>query len=264
MHMNNQKLLKKLETGEVIRGTHIFGGMPIMTEAIAQCGFDVLWIDMEHTGIGIESVVNNMIAARAGGTPAWVRVPWNDPVRVKPVIDMGADGIIFPYVRTAEEARLAAASCSYPPDGIRGYGPLRALDYGGMTQYDYVHEKYRECRRVVQIEHIDAVRNLPEIADVEGIDAFIVGPNDLSGSVGRIGDVRHPEVVALCHEIAAVLRDKKKPFGVSLGYDEAVIQDWLDIGATMIFTGTDVSYVHDGAMAVKNGLEKLLKGDSNR
>jgi len=250
-----KKLHEKLEKGEIIHGTHIFCGAPILTEAIAQCGFDVLWIDMEHTGIGIESLVNNMIAARAGGTPAWVRVPWNDPVRVKPVIDMGADGIILPYVRTAEEARLAAASCTYPPDGIRGYGPLRALDYGGITQAEYVHSTYRECRRVIQIEHIDAVRNLPEIADVEGIDACIVGPNDLSASVGRIGEVRHPEVLALYREIAAVLREKKKPFGVSMGYDEEAVGDWLSLGATIIFAGTDVGYVHDGAAE----LRKIMK-----
>lgn len=254
---NRERLIKKLANGEIVWGSHIFGGLPILTEAMAQCGFDVLWIDMEHTGIGIESVVNNLIAARAGGTPAWVRVPWNDPVRVKPVVDMGADGIIFPYVRTAEEAKLAAASCTYPPDGIRGYGPLRALNYGGITQMEFVRKNYRECRRVIQIEHIDAVRNLPEIADVEGIDAFIVGPNDLSASVGRIGEVRHPDVIALYREIAAVLREKKKPFGVSMGYNEEVIKDWLSLGATIIFAGNDVGYVHDGAMAVFEGMKKF-------
>ena len=263
MREENRKLLEKLQNRELIFGTHIFCGTPILTEAIAQCGFDVLWIDMEHTAIDIASVTANLIAARSGGTPAWVRVPWNDPVRVKPVVDMGADGIIFPYVRTAEEARLAAASCSYPPDGVRGYGPLRALDYGALTQDEFVHKTYRECRRVIQIEHIDAVRNLPKIADVEGIDAFIVGPNDLSASVGRIGEVRHPELLALYREIAAVLNDRKKPFGVSMGYNREIIEDWISIGASIIFTGNDVGYVYEGASAVRAGYDSILKKQQN-
>ncbi len=261
MKQENRRLLEKMQNGEVIFGTHIFCGTPILTEAIAQCGFDVLWIDMEHTAIDISAVTANLIAARSGGTPAWVRVPWNDPVRVKPVVDMGADGVIFPYVRTVEEAKLAVASCTYPPDGVRGYGPLRALDYGAITQEEFVHKNYRECRRIIQIEHIDAVRNLPEIADVKGIDAFIVGPNDLSASVGRIGEVRHPELLALYREIATVLRDKHKPFGVSTGCSREIIEDWLSIGATLIFSGSDVGYVYEGASTLRSQMNSYGKED---
>lgn len=252
-----EKLMQKMNNGEVIFGTHVFCGAPILTEAMAQCGYDVLWLDMEHTAIGIESVVNNMIAARAGGTPTWVRVPWNDPVRVKPVIDMGADGVIFPYVRTVEEAKLAAASCSYPPEGIRGYGPLRALDYGAIPQLEYVHNTYRKCRRIIQIEHVDAVRNLREIAAVDGIDAFIVGPNDLSGSVGRIGEVFHPDVVPLYEELAAILRESGKPFGASVGSSPEVLQYWLDLGATILFAGHDVAYVREGATSLLQTMHSL-------
>ena len=160
------------------------------------CGFDVLWLDMEHSAIGIESLLSNMMAARSGGTPAWVRVPWNDPVRVKPVIDMGADGVIFPFIRTAEDARLAVASCTFPPKGIRGYGPLRALDYGRISQAEFVESAYRDCQRIIQIEHIDAVNHLEEIAAIDGIDAFIVGPNDLSASIGKLGQTMDEEMLA--------------------------------------------------------------------
>lgn len=241
----------------VLYGTHIFAGYPILTEAIAQCVFDLLWIDMEHTGIGIDSLANNLIAAKAGGTTAWVRIPWNDPVLAKPVLDMGAEGIIFPYVRTVKEAELAVMACSYPPTGIRGYGPLRALDYGGITQMEYVHKTYRNCRRVIQIEHIDAVRNLSAIAAVDGIDAFVIGPNDLSASIGRIGEVRHPEVIALYREIAAVLRDYGKPFGVSTGFDRDIMREWISLGATILFAGSDVSYVHDGATSLRAAFAAL-------
>ena len=253
----NDDLKRKLRDKSIIYGSHVFAGMPMLTEAMAQTGFDVLWLDMEHTGIGIESLVNNLIAARAGGTPAWVRIPWNDPVRAKPVLDMGADGIIFPYVRTREEAELAAASCSYPPEGIRGYGPLRALDYGRITQAEFVAKTFRECLRIVQIEHIDAVKNLREIVRVDGIDAFIVGPNDLSGSVGRIGEVKHPALYELYEEIGRVMREEGRPFGVSTGCDREFLEYWKSIGASILFAGNDVGYVHEGAVRAYELLHEI-------
>jgi len=259
MELHNQKLTEKLENRDIIFGTHVFAGMPILTEAIAQIGFDVIWLDMEHTGIGIEAVVNNMIAARSGGTTAWVRIPWNDPVLAKPVLDMGADGIIFPMVKTAEEAKKAVAACFYPPNGDRGYGPLRALNYGAITQAEYVHNTFKDRHRVIQIEHVDAVKNLEEIADVEGIDAFIIGPNDLSASVGLIGEINHPRVKELYEEIAKVLTKKKKAFGVSIGYNEENIRYWLSLGANMIFCGTDVDYVYRGAKNTLDGFKKIVE-----
>lgn len=257
-----EKLNKKLENGEVIIGAYIFGGFPMMTEAISLCGYDVLWIDMEHTAIGNEALINNLIAAKAGGTPSWVRIHWNDPVLAKPVLDMGVDGIIFPYVRTADEARLAVQACCYPPYGIRGYGPLRALDYGAITQMEYVTETYKKCKRLIQLEHIDAVNNLEEIADVEGVDAFIVGPNDLSGSIGLIGQVKHPECIKLYEKIASILKSKNKPFGVATGPDEEFIDLWLKLGATIIFAGHDTGFVQKGAAANKQMLEGVVSRNS--
>ena len=244
-------LLNKTRNFELIRGTHVFAGSPPLTEAIAQAGYDALWIDMEHTHITNDVLMQNLIAAKAGGTPAVVRIPWNDPVRAKPVLDMGAEGIIFPYVRTAEEAKLAVAACCYPPEGIRGYGPLRALDYGAIPQMEYVTETYRRCLRIIQIEHIDAVRNLREIAAVDGIDAFIVGPNDLSGSVGKIGLVKDPELMDLYREIGTILTELGKPFGVSTGNDPEFLQFWRSIGAAILFVGSDVGYVYEGAKTTK-------------
>ena len=107
-------------------GTLLCIGDPTVTEIISQAGFDVLWIDTEHSPISGITLQNTLIAARAGGTPAWVRIPWNDPVLAKPVLDMGADGIIFPYIRTLEDAERAVAACEYPPRGVRGYGPMKA------------------------------------------------------------------------------------------------------------------------------------------
>ncbi len=250
-------LNEKVKQGKTLYGTHIFCGSPMLTEAVSMMGFDMLWIDMEHTAIGIESLQNNLIAVHSGGTPAFVRIPWNDMVRAKPVIDMGCDGIIFPYIRTAEEAEYAAASCEYPPKGCRGYGPLRALDYHGISQSDFVGQIYRKMWRVIQIEHIDAVENLEAIVQVEGIDAYVVGPNDLSASVGLIGKVNHPDMMPLYDRIGEVMRKHNKIFGVSMGFVPEVISQWLSRGARMIFAGDDVSYVYDGAKKVLEGFNKF-------
>ena len=254
---NFGRIKEKLAAGQTLLGTHVFCGAPALTEAMSLVGFDMIWIDMEHTAIGIESLQNNLIAARAGGTPAFVRIPWNDKVLAKPVIDMGPEGIIFPYVRTADDARAAVASCEYPPAGERGYGPLRALDYGGIAQTDYVDRIYREMWRIIQIEHIEAVEALDEILEVEGIDAYVVGPNDLSASMGHIGRTGHPDMIPVYDEIGRKMREHGKLFGVSTGFSPDVIGTWLDRGARMIFAGNDVGYVYDGAKTVLQGLKEL-------
>ena len=256
---NIENLNRKKENGEIILGSHVFCGAPSLTECMAETGFDVLWIDMEHTAIGIESLQNNLIAARAGGTPAFVRIPWNDMVLAKPVIDMGPEGIIFPYIRSADDARRAVESCEYPPRGVRGYGPLRALDYGTIPQVEFVDHTYRKMWRILQIEHIDAVEHLEEIVQVEGIDAYIVGPNDLSGSVGHIGRVTHPDMMPIYDRIGEVMKMYNKLFGVSMGFVPEVIDQWLSRGARLIFAGNDVGYVHDGAADVLNGLRGRIK-----
>ncbi len=260
----NQKLTEKMAAGELLYGTVLTSGSPLITEMIAQCGFDVLWMDMEHSAIGIESLLNNMMAARSGGTPAWVRVPWNDPVRVKPVIDMGADGVIFPFIRSVEDARLAVASCTFPPEGIRGYGPLRALDYGRITQPEFVRSAYRDCKRIIQIEHIDAVNHLEKIAAMDGIDGFIVGPNDLSGSIGKLGQMHDEEMMALYRRIGSVLKAAGKPAGIFTGgytgmLDCSHIQQWMEMGYTMFFTSSDCGMVFSGANAMLNDFNTAFR-----
>jgi len=260
MNEMNRKLVEKMEKGELTYGTVLTSGSPLLTEMMAMCGFDVLWLDMEHTANGVESTLANMMAARSGGTPAWVRVPWNDPVRVKPIIDMGADGIIFPFIRTVEEAQLAVDSMTYPPHGIRGYGPLRALDYGKITQEEFVSRTYRDCRRIIQIEHIDAVRNLEAIAALEGIDGFIVGPNDLSGSIGKLGKMRDPEMMEIYRRIGSVLKAAGKPAAIFTGgFNQAYIQEWIDMGYTMFFSSSDCGFAFEGANRVLDSFNAAFR-----
>lgn len=256
----NVKRLKKIaENGGIIKGTHVFCGSPMLTEAMAMIGFDAVWIDMEHTAIGKSEVLNNLIAIRAGGSTSFVRIPWNDPVLAKPIIDMGTDGIIFPFIRTVEDAKAAIAACEYPPKGTRGYGPLRALDYGGIDKGEFVHDNYRDMLRIIQIEHIDAVNCLEELVGLDGIDGFLVGPNDLSGSVGRIGNDLSDDMNPIYDRIGEILKDSGKIFGVATGPNEKFLSDWIRRGVNLIFTGTDVSFVYDGSRLTYNMLTELEK-----
>lgn len=265
--MFREKMKRIAETKSIAFGTHVFCGTPMLTEAIASCGFDAVWIDMEHTAIDKAAVLDNLIAIKAGSkgeTAAFVRIPWNDMVLAKPIIDMGPDAIIFPYVRNAEEAKNAVASCEYPPAGIRGYGPLRALGYGSDTPLNYVKNTCREMLRIIQVEHIDCVNCLEEILKIDGIDGFIVGPNDLSGSLGHIGEYRHPDMDPVYDHIGDILRGTGKLFGVSLGFEPEFICQWIDRGVNIVFTGHDVGYVYEGAIRIKKGLNEITKSHINR
>ena len=255
--MIEDTLLKKIRDGETILGTHVFAGSPMLTECIAQAGYDVVWIDCEHTHISTDVLLHNLIACKAGGTPAIVRIPWNDPVLAKPVLDMGVDGIVFPYIRTAEEARLAVSACEYPPKGIRGFGPFRALDYGRGDAWDYIYNASRNTARIIQIEHIDAVENLREIASVDGIDAFIVGMNDLSGSMGYLGDTQNPAMLPVYDKIADILLEMHKSFGISSASDENILSSWKKRGATLFFAGHDIEYVTIGAAKLLETMKSL-------
>ena len=255
--MIQDTLLKKIQNREMVIGTHVFAGAPMFTECMAQAGYDAIWIDAEHTHITNETLLQNLIAAKAGGTPAIVRIAWNDHVLAKPVLDMGVDGIVFPYIRTVEDAKLAVSACEYPPKGIRGFGPFRALDYCKGDVCEYIHSTSRNTARIIQIEHIDAVENLREIAEVEGIDAFIVGMNDLSGSLGYLGDTQNLAMIPVYERIAETLREMNKPFGVSAATDETVLRFWKERGATIIFSGHDIEFIVNGAAQTLSMMRNL-------
>jgi 4-hydroxy-2-oxoheptanedioate aldolase len=162
----------------------------------ANSGVDMLIIDMEHGHIGIESV-HALIAATAG-TPAVpvVRVPWNVPWLVKPVLDAGAMGIVFPMIANASEADAAVRSTLYPPAGERGWGPFYAPFRWGSSLQDYVASANADLFNVVLAERPEALENIAEISAVPGIDMLIIAPFDLATIMGHPNHPTHPEVAA--------------------------------------------------------------------
>jgi 2-dehydro-3-deoxyglucarate aldolase len=189
-----------------------FGFTPVC-EMMAASGFDWLVVDMEHTAIDSADAMAMIQVLELAGCAPLVRVGANDPLLIKRALDAGAHGIVVPMVNSREDAERAVSSTYYPPRGRRGAGLSRAQQYGlGFAEYKAWADE--ETVLVVQIEHVDAVRNLRAIMAVDGVDAFIVGPYDLSGSLGRPGDWEHASVVEALDEVKTVASSR----GIVGGY----------------------------------------------
>ena len=148
------RLKEKLGTGNICLGTHISLNDPVVTELIGNVGFDYLWIDTEHTAIDLHSLEQHLMAARAAQVSAIVRVPCVDQVRVKPVLEMGPDGVVFPQVNSYALAKAAVEACMYPPKGNRGFGPRMAIQFGRIPLDQYYQTVDDNLLRILQIENM--------------------------------------------------------------------------------------------------------------
>lgn len=193
-HSRSATLKQRLADNELTIGSWVTLGHPSIAEIMASAGFDWLVIDAEHSTIELSEVQTLIQAMDARDCPAIVRVTSNDANQIKRVMDAGASGVMVPFIKTAADAEAAIRHTRYPPRGRRGVGLARAQGYGADFEA-YVDWLTNRSVVVVMIEHRDAVDNIDEILAVDDIDAFIIGPYDLSASMGRPGDVTHPEVL---------------------------------------------------------------------
>jgi 2-dehydro-3-deoxyglucarate aldolase/4-hydroxy-2-oxoheptanedioate aldolase len=245
---NAAKFRARLRHGPVCLGTVITLVDATVTEAL--CGaLDFLWIDTEHGALSLETVQSHLMAAKGSGTPMLVRVPWNDPVLVKPVLDIGADGVIVPLVRTAADVQQAVAACRYPPDGIRGFGPRRPSNYGRLGGPEFCRMANESVLTFVQIEHRDALDNLREILQVPGLAGVLVGPNDLAGSLGLMGQPEHPDVLLAIDSVFQMANDAGVPAGIAVGLHSDQLARWISRGARWLTLGTDTMLMLESALA---------------
>lgn len=194
-HGDTPSLKQRLANNELTIGSWVTLGHPSIAEIMASAGFDWLVIDAEHSTIELSEIQLLIQAMDARDCPAIVRVTSNDPNQIKRVMDAGASGVMVPSVNSAADAAAAVNSTYYPPTGTRGVGLARAQAYGAGFN-SYVDWLENHAVVVVMIEHRDAVENIDEILDVPGVDAFIIGPYDLSASMGMPGNLTHPDVQA--------------------------------------------------------------------
>ena len=249
---------QKMRDCELVMGTHVQFSDPCITELLAKIGYDYIWIDTEHAATDHQVLLNHLIAAHSGGTDTIVRVAWNDAVISKRVLDMGPTGILFPMINSVEELDVAMSYTLYPPYGIRGFGPIRAVDYSLADQEYYInHTTHEELIRCVQIESKTAVDNLPEMVKNPWVDCFIIGPCDLSASIGQIFKIYEKPTGDLIRKAAKICVDNGKSIGISLmTEDPKQINYWHDMGINVITCGADVSHIIHGAQRVL----KILKG----
>lgn len=206
------RLKTKLKNNELTLGSWLTIPHHSIVEIMSSANFEWLTIDIEHSAIDFQTVQNLIGHIQANGMEALVRVSKNDEVIIKRVMDAGANGIIVPLVRNAEEAREAVSYVKYPPTGKRGVGLSRAQHYG-LNFQSYNEWVQNESIVIAQIEHIDAVNNLSEILDVEGVDGIIVGPYDLSASMGKPGKFDDEDVKEVLNRIDQITLSKNKPLG---------------------------------------------------
>ena len=251
---NAGKFREKLKRKQICIGSGITFYDPSVTEAFGNL-LDYVWIDMEHNALTLEAVQGHIMAGQGADVTAIVRVPSHDPALIKTVLDIGADGIIAPNVRTAEEALKIVQACRYPPEGIRGFGPRRPSNYGRLSGPEYCKTANQSVLAIAQIEHIDGVRDIDRILAVPGLDTVFLGPNDLSGSMGCMGEPKRPEVVQAMEMVIAKARAAKFPVG-SVG-DPNDIEYWIKQGLDWILTEPDYAFMLKAANEAVETIRRL-------
>lgn len=234
---------RRLRERNRLLGTLVSLPSPEVAEILAAVGFDWLFLDAEHGPLDCLTA-QRMIQATGDRCPCLLRVPLADEIEVKKALDIGAAGIIVPQVGTAEQAAAIVQWCRYPPAGTRGVGIARAHGYGGYFG-EYVQRANEEVSIVVQVEHIDAVRNVESIIEVAGIDAVFVGPYDLSASMGLMGQVSHAEVSAAIATVRDACSRRQIPLGI-FGLDPEAMGRYLEQGFSLIAAGCDTAYILGG------------------
>lgn len=236
-----QNRLKELmSAGKPAIGAQLRLGSSAVAELFGLAGFDWIVIDSEHapqTPVGIQAQLQGICCSRA--TPI-VRVHKNDPDLIRLYLDMGAMGIVAPFVNTAAEAELGAKACRYPPAGTRGFGPSRGAGYG--LDREYFSRINDHVLYLPIIESAEAVRNIDEILAVEGVDSFILGPADLSISLGAPLDMEHPRMQEAIGTVAQAARRRGKPAGIGVYgdvFDVASFQRQIDAGFRLLLAGGD-------------------------
>ncbi|UUZ66800.1 aldolase/citrate lyase family protein [Polaromonas sp. P2-4] len=228
-------------------GTWIMSASPIVGEAMGYAGFDWGVVDMEHTPLDMMEIVHMLQALSATKLVPVVRVPWNDTVSIKRVLDAGATTLLVPFIQNADEARAAVAATRYPPAGRRGMaGMSRASKFG--TTPNYLTTANQQMAVVVQLETAEAIGQLEDIARVDGVDALFIGPGDLSATMGYVGQLTHPEVLALTAQAVARAKALGMPIGTVGGTPEVVAR-YRAMGFDFVAIASDLGLLMRSAQA---------------
>jgi len=249
----------KLKNNQLTIGSWITVGNTSIAEIMAQSGFEWLTVDMEHSVITLDIAQQLIQVISGSGVVPLVRVGENNPYLIKRVMDAGAYGVIVPMVNTIEQAEAAVKAVKYPPIGTRGVGLARAQGYG-LEFDDYAATVNEESVVIVQVEHIDSVSNLEAILSVNGVDGCIIGPYDLSGSLGVPGNFMHPDVMAALKKTEKVCKKMNVPLGMHvIEPDYRLVIDNIKKGYTFIAFSLDSLFLGTSCREQLNLLRDGIK-----
>lgn len=238
---------KKLSRGEASLGTWMSMAHPSIAEILARAGYDWVVVETEHTAIDASEVLRLIMVIQGSESIPLVRMAGIDALQAKAVLDSGAGGVLVPNVNTREDAERCVAITKYPPLGRRGVGLARAQGYGSAFD-SYVRDANDSSLLMVQIEHVDAVRNVKDIVSVPGIDGTFIGPYDLSMSMGLPGQLEHPKVRTAMDSVLRATLDAGLTAGIHLVHPDVApkrLAECIDQGYRFIALGTDILFLGD-------------------
>ena len=242
----------RLKRGDRLLGTMVTLACPSTAEILSSVGFDWLFVDGEHGPLETGELLG-ILQAIGGRAASIVRVPEGNEVAIKKVLDLGADGVIVPQVNTAEQAADVVRFARYAPLGARGVGLARAHGYG-LSFQDYMDTANERVSVIVQAEHARAVENIEEIVKVPGVDAVLLGPYDLSASLGQTGNLDHPSVVSAIDRIITVCRSAGIPVG-HFGVTADAVKPFIERGCSLIVASVDTLLLGVAAKRILSDLK---------
>lgn len=229
-----------------LTGGWVCSGSPLLAEIMAGSGLDWVLIDLEHSPNSLPSTVTQLQAVAGTTALAAVRLPCDDPVVIKQVLDLGAQTIVVPMVETAAQAAAVVRASRYPPAGIRGIGAALARSSRWNRVEEYLAHAADHVCVVVQVESVAGVANAAEIAATDGVDGVLVGPSDLAASLGLLGQQQHPDVVAAVLRAMTEVIGAGCPVGVNAFAPDAA-RRYAAAGASFLLLGADIDLVARGS-----------------
>ena len=251
-----EALKEKMNAGRLVKGVFINMGDPMVSEMAGFAGYDFVWLDAEHGPLGRQEILHHIMAAQGSGCAAIVRVPGPERTLVKAILDMGPDGIIFPFTNSKEIALEEIRACSYPDEGgVRGQGPIRAIRYGLDDEAEYIARAGREVFKIGQIETLEAYRNLDEILTVSGFDSFFIGAADMGRSIKGSGEDIHLDEVI--DDVCQRVRRAGFYMGAAIAPTPESARRHMDVGVQWAVFGQDARILSSGLKANLDALSDL-------
>jgi 4-hydroxy-2-oxoheptanedioate aldolase len=237
MPVRINRMKQKLREGQPVFGGLLRTPEPSLVEVLGYAGYDYVVLDAEHGAHSFEALDSLILSAYASNVTPIVRINGNAPGLIMRVLDLGAQGVLVPHIRNADDARRAVSAALYPPDGSRGIGPNRGSQFGAIPNDEYFKSINQEVAVMLMMEEAGAVEAIDAITDVKGITALSIGLSDLSGSLGVPGQANHPSVQAAVDALMSMAARKGIPVSLSVrGVEE--VRDALKRGARLASIGT--------------------------